>query len=104
MAQPRNKRYMSCVKSAEVPKEKNERSIQGDTSSSRAVNRVNTLIERSPPSKKSNSNNFAAEPMLRKTVSKIRESDFDVSDLMNPNEKLVFDKYVKDYEEEMKKE
>ena len=40
--------------------------------------------------------------MLRKTVSKIRESDFDVSDLMNPNEKLVFDKYVKDYEEEMK--
>ena len=42
--------------------------------------------------------------MLRKTVSKIRESDFDVSDLMNPNEKLVFEKYVKDYEEEMKHE
>ena len=40
--------------------------------------------------------------MLLKTVSAIRDSEFDISELMNPNEKVVFDKYVKQHEEEIK--
>lgn len=34
------------------------------------------------------------QPILKRKVSLVKQSDFDVASIMNPNERVVFEKYV----------